>query len=223
MKKIILKYATVIALSFAIVGCSAVQNSNKTQRGAVAGAAGGAIIGGLIGGNLKGALIGAAIGGASGAVIGNVMDKQAQKIETAVPGAEVERIGEGILINFDENSGVTFATNKADLTQTSKQNLDKVITVFLEFPDTNILVQGHTDSTGSEAYNMELSKKRANSVMDYLKMKGVVSNRLTMEGLGQSMPRFDNNTVEGRSKNRRVEIAVTANQQMIEDARAKSN
>lgn len=223
MKTIIVKYITVFALSFAIVGCSAVRNSNKIQKGAVVGAAGGALIGGLIGGNLKGALIGAAIGGASGAVIGNVMDKQAQKIETAVPGAEVERIGEGILINFDENSGVTFATNKADLTAASKQNLDKVIKVFLEFPDTNILVQGHTDSTGSDAYNMELSKKRANSVVAYLKSNGVAANRLSMQGLGETLPRFDNNTVEGRSKNRRVEIAVTANQEMIEDARAKTN
>ncbi|TPV31491.1 OmpA family protein [Paucihalobacter ruber] len=221
--KTILKYSAVIMLSFAIVGCSAVQNANKTQKGAVLGAAGGALVGGLIGGNLKGALIGAAVGGASGAVIGNVMDKQAQKIETAVPGAEVERVGEGILINFDENSGVNFATNKADLTVTSKANLDKVVNVFLEFPDTNILVQGHTDSTGSEAYNMELSKKRAKSVVDYLKSKGVAANRLSMEGLGQSMPRFDNSTAEGRSKNRRVEIAVIANEQMIEDARAKQN
>lgn len=221
--KTILKYSVAIMLSFAILGCSAVQNANKTQKGAVLGAAGGALVGGLIGGNLKGALIGAAVGGASGAVIGNVMDKQAQKIETAVPGAEVERVGEGILINFDENSGVNFATNKADLTATSKANLDKVVNVFLEFSDTNILVQGHTDSTGSEAYNMELSKKRANSVVDYLKSKGVAANRLSMEGLGQSMPRFDNSTAEGRSKNRRVEIAVIANEQMIEDARAKQN
>lgn len=222
MKKF-LKYTTICILSLALVGCTAVQNSNKTQKGAVVGAAGGALLGGLIGGNLKGALIGAAIGGTSGAVIGNVMDKQAQKIETAVPGAEVERIGEGILINFDENSGVTFATNKADLTANSKANLDKVINVFLEFPDTNLLVQGHTDSTGSAEYNMELSKKRANSVVDYLTSKGVAANRLSKEGLGQTMPRFDNATAEGRSKNRRVEIAVTANEQMIEDARARQN
>jgi outer membrane protein OmpA-like peptidoglycan-associated protein len=221
--KTIFKCAIAISLSFAILGCSSVQNANKTQKGAVLGAAGGALVGGLIGGNLKGALIGAAVGGASGAVIGNVMDKQAQKIETAVPGAEVERVGEGILINFDENSGVNFATNKADLTATSKANLDKVVNVFLEFPDTNILVQGHTDNTGSEAYNLELSKKRAQTVVDYLKSKGVAANRLSMEGLGQTMPRFDNSTAEGRSKNRRVEIAVVANEQMIEDARAKQN
>lgn len=221
--KTILKYTAVFMLSLAIVGCSATRNANKTQKGAVVGAAGGALIGGLIGGNLKGALIGAAIGGASGAVIGNVMDKQARKIETAVPGAEVERVGEGILINFDENSGVTFATNKADLTVASKANLDKVVKVFLEFPDTNILVQGHTDSTGSDDYNMELSKKRANSVVAYLKSNGVAANRLAMEGLGETMPRFDNTTPEGRSKNRRVEIAVVANEQMIEDARARQN
>lgn len=222
MKKIA-KFTTILCLSLALVGCTAVQNANKTQKGAVVGAAGGALIGGLIGGNLKGALIGAAVGGASGAVIGKVMDNQAKKIETAVPGAEVERIGEGILINFDENSGVTFATNQADLTPASMQNLDKVVKVFIEFPDTNILVQGHTDSTGSDAYNMELSKKRANSVVEYLKSKGVAANRLSMEGLGETIPRFDNNTPEGRSKNRRVEIAVTANQQMIDDARARQN
>ncbi|WP_053991091.1 OmpA family protein [Mangrovimonas sp. TPBH4] len=221
--KIKLKYTLVIMLSVLMISCSAVQNSNKTQRGAVAGAAGGALVGGLIGGDLKGALIGAAVGGASGAIIGNVMDKQAKKIEQAVPGAEVERIGEGIHLSFDDRSGVNFTINKSDLTPEAKTNLDALSEVFIEFPDTNLLVEGHTDSSGDEAYNMSLSKKRAQSVVDYLVAKGVSRGRFSVEGYGETKPRFDNSTEEGRIKNRRVEIGIVANQEMIDEAKAKAN
>ncbi|WP_053977851.1 OmpA family protein [Mangrovimonas xylaniphaga] len=221
--KIQLKYTLVIMLSALMISCSAIQNSNKTQRGAAAGAAGGALVGGLIGGDLKGALIGAAIGGASGAIIGNVMDKQAKKIEQAVPGAEVERIGEGIHLSFDDRSGVNFTINKSDLTPEAKTNLDALSEVFIEFPDTNLLVEGHTDSSGDEAYNMSLSKKRAQSVVDYLVAKGVSRGRFSVEGYGETKPRFDNSTEEGRIKNRRVEIGIVANQEMIDEAKAKAN
>ncbi|OMP30730.1 OmpA family protein [Mangrovimonas sp. DI 80] len=221
--KMQLKYTLVIMLSALMISCSAIQNSNKTQRGAAAGAAGGALVGGLIGGDLKGALIGAAIGGASGAIIGNVMDKQAKKIEQAVPGAEVERIGEGIHLSFDDRSGVNFTINKSDLTPEAKTNLDALSEVFIEFPDTNLLVEGHTDSSGDEAYNMSLSKKRAQSVVDYLVAKGVSRGRFSVEGYGETKPRFDNSTEEGRIKNRRVEIGIVANQEMIDEAKAKAN
>lgn len=205
------------------MGCKSVQNANKTQKGAVVGAAGGALIGGLIGGNIKGALLGAVIGGAAGAIIGNQMDKQAQRIEEELPGAQVERVGEGIQVTFDENSGVNFALNSADLTVEAKGNLDKIAQVFLEFPDTDLMIEGHTDSTGPEDYNMKLSEKRAKSVFNYLKSKGIASSRMSLTAFGETAPRYDNNTKEGQAKNRRVEIGISANEEMIEDAKAKSN
>jgi len=212
-----------IVLSTSLFNCKAIQNANNTQKGAGIGVAGGALIGGLIGGNIGGALIGAAIGGAAGGLIGNKMDKQADKIENVLPGAEVKRVGEGIQVYFDDKSGVTFALNKAALTDKAKQNLNAIAEVFIEFPDTDLLVEGHTDSSGDDAYNMSLSKKRAQAVVDYLKSQGVSGNRFSVEAFGETRPRFDNATEDGRSKNRRVEMGVSANKDMIDDAKAKSN
>ena len=223
MKKLTsISLALAVVLSFT-VSCTAIQNSNKTQRGAGIGVAGGALIGGLIGGNIGGALIGAAIGGAAGGLIGNKMDKQADMIEEAVPGAEVKRVGEGIQIVFDDKSGVNFALNSADLTSVAKQNLDAITEVFIEFPDTNLMIEGHTDDTGAEAYNMTLSKKRAQSVANYFKSKGVSGSRFSVEGFGETAPRFKNDSEANRVKNRRVEIGVAANDKMIQDAKAQSN
>ncbi|MCX7546339.1 OmpA family protein [Xanthomarina sp. F1114] len=219
--KNILRTTLAISIVLCLISCNAMKNANKTQKGAGIGVASGAIAGGIIGGNLKGALIGAAIGGVSGAIIGNVMDKQARKIEEAIPGAEVERVGEGIHVVFDENSGVNFATNKSDLTSKSEENLDKVAKILIEFPDTNITIQGHTDNTGKNDYNLSLSRKRAESVAEYLSSNGVSFSRFRIEALGEDAPRYDNNTVEGRAQNRRVEMAISANQEMIEDAQAK--
>ena len=214
-----LSLAVILSLN---LSCTAIQNSNKTQRGAGIGAATGALVGGLIGGDIGGALIGAAIGGGAGALIGNQMDKQADKIEAAVPGAEVKRVGEGIQIIFDDKSGVNFAFDSADLTAEAKKNLDAVAEVFIEFPDTELMIEGHTDSTGDDNYNMKLSKRRADAVANYLKSKGVTSNRFKVEAFGETRPRFENDTKEGQSKNRRVEIGVTANEQMIQDAKAQA-
>ena len=205
------------------VSCAQLQNTNTTQRGAGIGAASGALIGGLLGGGVKGVLIGAAIGGAAGGLIGNHMDKQADKIEEAVPGAEVKRVGEGIQIIFDDKSGVNFAFNSADLTDTAKTNLDAVAEIFIEFPDTDLLIEGHTDSVGDATYNLNLSQRRAQSVADYLQTKGVAANRFTVKALGETSPRFDNSTKEGQAKNRRVEIGVSANEEMIQDAKAQAN
>ncbi len=215
-----LSLAVILSLN---LSCTAIQNSNKTQRGAGIGAATGALVGGLIGGDIGGALIGAAIGGGAGALIGNQMDKQADKIEAAVPGAEVKRVGEGIQIIFDDKSGVNFAFDSADLTAEAKKNLDAVAEVFIEFPDTELMIEGHTDSTGDDNYNMKLSKRRADAVVTYLKAKGVSANRFKVEAFGETRPRFENNTKEGQAKNRRVEIGVAANEQMIEDAKAQAN
>lgn len=222
-----LKKIKLYGLSLAVIcslnlGCTAIQNSNKTQRGAGIGVAAGALVGGLIGGDIGGALIGAAIGGAAGGIIGNQMDKQADKIEEAVPGAEVKRVGEGIQIIFDDKSGVNFAFDSAELTADAKNNLDAVAEIFLEFPDTDLMIEGHTDSVGDDNYNMKLSKRRADAVVNYLKAKGVSSNRFQVEAFGETRPRFENDTKEGQAKNRRVEIGVAANEQMIQDAKAQA-
>lgn len=222
LKKIKL-YGLSLAVIFSLnLSCTAIQNSNKTQRGAGLGVAAGALVGGLIGGNIGGALIGAAIGGAAGGIIGKQMDKQADKIEQAVPGAEVKRIGEGIQIIFDDKSGVNFGFDSADLTADAKKNLDAVAEIFLEFPDTELMIEGHTDNVGDDNYNMKLSKRRADSVANYLKAKGVSSNRFKVEAFGETRPRFKNDTKEDQAKNRRVEIGVAANEQMIQDAKAQA-
>ena len=204
------------------IGCKSIQNANKTQKGAAIGVAGGALVGGLIGGNIKGALLGAVIGGAAGAIIGNQMDKQAQRIEEELPGAQVERVGEGIQVTFDDKSGVNFEFDSAELTAEAKANLEKIAEVFLEFPDTDLAIEGHTDDTGNEDYNMKLSERRANSVKKFLMSAGVASSRMSVTAFGEAAPRYDNATKEGQAKNRRVEIGVSANKEMIEDAKAKS-
>jgi outer membrane protein OmpA-like peptidoglycan-associated protein len=223
IKKIKLYGLSLAVLLSLNVSCTAIQNSNKTQRGAAIGVGAGALVGGLIGGNIGGALIGAAIGGGAGALIGNKMDKQAQKIEQAVPGAEVKRVGEGIQIIFDDKSGVNFGFDSSDLTADAKKNLDAVAEIFNEFPDTELMIEGHTDNVGNDDYNMKLSKRRADAVAAYIKSKGVASSRFKVEGFGETRPRFDNATKEGQTKNRRVEIGVAANEQMIQDAKAQAN
>lgn len=217
--------AMVLGGTFILSSCTAVQNANNTQKGAGIGAVAGGVIGGILGNNIGkggntalGAVIGAAVGGAAGGVIGNKMDKQAQKIEQVLPGAEVVRTEEGINLILDENSRVTFDYNASSLTSTAKTNLDKLIEVFKEYPDTNLLIVGHTDNKGSQSYNLPLSQKRAQSVKDYLVSKGVSSSRLTSQGKGLEEPIADNNTDQGRAQNRRVEIAITANEKMKADA-----
>jgi len=222
LKKIKIYGLSLVVMLSLNLSCTALENSNKTQRGAGIGVAAGALVGGLIGGNIGGALIGAAIGGAAGGLIGNKMDKQANKIEEAVPGAEVKRVGEGIQIIFDDKSGVNFGFDSADLTAEATKNLDAVAEIFMEFPDTELMIEGHTDSVGDDNYNLKLSKRRADSVVAYLKSKGVAGNRFKVEAFGETRPRFDNKDKEGQAKNRRVEIGVAANQQMIDDAKAQS-
>jgi len=223
--------------ALAIVGmltfnaCSTLQNANKTQKGAGIGAVGGAVLGGIIGnqighGNSKlGALIGGVIGGVTGGVIGNKMDRQAERIENEVPGAKVERVndGEAIAVTFDgQSGGVTFATAKYAVTPESKVTLDKLIEVFKSYPDTNLLINGHTDSIGKDTDNMILSKKRAQSVRDYIISQGIASGRITTKWYGESKPKESNDNEEGRAINRRVEVFITANQKMIDEARQEA-
>lgn len=224
MKKHLKKVSLVFVSLAILTSCDAVKNANNTQKGAVIGTTAGAVLGGIIGNNVGkrnsalGAVIGGVVGGVAGGVIGKQMDKQAQRIENELPGAEVTRVGEGIDIVLDEKSGVYFDTNKHNINTKSKENLNKLVKVFKDYPDTNIIVEGHTDSSGDENYNLELSKKRANSVTSFLVANGIAQSRLTTYWHGETLPKYDNSTAEGRSKNRRVEFGIVANEAMKEKA-----
>lgn len=214
--------------SSVFTSCEAVKNTNNTQRGVAIGAVGGAVIGGILGNNLGkggngalGAVLGGVIGGVAGGVIGNKMDKQAREIETALPGAQVERVGEGIKLVLGENA-VRFDTNKSTLTANAKANLDKLVPVFNQYPDTNIQIYGYTDSTGTPEYNLKLSDQRAASVKAYLVSKGLAASRFVTTGMGIADPIATNDTPEGRSQNRRVEFAITANEKMVQDAQKEA-
>lgn len=229
MKKyIVLSWVVIIVFTSTLVSCQATKNANNTQKGAVIGAGSGAIIGGILGNNLGkggntalGAVIGGVVGGTVGGLIGNKMDKQAREIETALPGTQVQRVGEGIHLVLGENS-VNFEFNKATLTTTAKQNLDKLVPVFKDYADTDIKIYGYTDSKGSEDYNLELSSRRAAAVKSYLSGKGLMASRFSVVGMGEAEPIESNDTEEGRRLNRRVEFAIVANQKMINDAKKES-
>lgn len=216
--------AVLFVVSTLLYGCDATRDASNKQKGAVIGSAGGAVVGGVIGNNTGdgntalGAIIGGVVGGAAGAYIGNRMDRQAQEIEEEIPGAEVERVGEGINVTFDEASGVYFDTDKFEINVASEQTLNRLANIFKEYPNTNILVEGHTDNVGSESYNLTLSKNRAQSVTNYLTNNGIAPGRLTTKWYGESQPKYDNSTAEGRAKNRRVEIAIVANEELKREA-----
>lgn len=217
-----------LALVFiaSLSSCEATQNANNKQKGAVIGAAGGAVLGAILGNNIGkggngeiGAVLGGVVGGTAGVLIGNKMDKQAQKIETEIPGAQVERVDDGIVVTFDENSGVYFDTNKYNINSASQVTLDKLAGVLREYPDTDVLVVGHTDSTGADDYNMTLSKNRAYAVTNYFTQnKGLSNSRFTTNWFGEQSPVGDNNTVDGRQQNRRVNVVIVPNEKMKQDA-----
>jgi outer membrane protein OmpA-like peptidoglycan-associated protein len=220
MKRILTVFVLMVFL-LAAVNCA---SWNKTTRGAVIGGAGGAVVGGVIGraaGNtLLGAIIGAAVGGAAGAIIGNYMDKQAAEMQRDLEGAEIQRIGEGIKITFD--SGILYDIDRSDLRPVSRTNLAQLAKILNRYPDTNILIEGHTDNTGSNDHNMTLSKDRAQSVASYLATVEVKSARFSIAGYGETQPIVTNDTSEGRQKNRRVDIAVMANDKLKKAAQEKA-
>ncbi len=215
-----LRIGFILALSLAIAGCSSMSN---TEKGAVIGAASGAVIGGVIGnaaGNTAvGAIIGAAVGGTAGALIGNYMDKQAAEIERDIEGAKVERIGEGIKITFD--SGLLFDVNKYDVKPVAQDNLARLAGILNKYPDTEILVEGHTDSTGTRDFNMDLSRRRSQSVANLLAGHQVMVSRITQMGYGPDQPVATNTTATGRSQNRRVDLAIYANDKLKKAAEKK--
>ena len=158
----------------------------------------------------------AAVGGATGATIGCKMDNQAKEIEETVPEAIVERVGEGIDVEFNSNNLFGFETSS--LSGEAKINLDKLVVILNVYADTNIEVQGYTSDKGTKAYNMSLSKRHVGCVSAYLKSKGIASSRVKTKGFGESIPKYDNTTEDGRSQNRRVELLITANHKMKAEA-----
>ena len=217
MKNIKVLLAGFLITAIFSAGC---KTMNKSQKGAVIGTAGGAAAGAVIGkaaGNTAlGAIIGATVGGVTGAVIGRKMDKQAEEIKKEVPDAEVVRVGEGIVIEF--KSQILFGFDQSNLTADARANLDKLVTILQKYPDTDIEVQGHTDSKGTDRYNEALSERRAAAVSNYLSGKGITASRLTTKGFGETMPKYTNTTEEGQSQNRRVEFLISANEKMKADA-----
>ncbi|NDP19906.1 MAG: OmpA family protein [Paludibacter sp.] len=221
MKRNRFKMIMVLCSVLLISSCASL---NKTQKGGaigtVAGGAMGAVIGKAAGNTGLGAIIGAAVGGATGAVIGNKMDKQAQEIKNTVPDAKVERVGEGIVVEFSSN--VLFGFDSKSLSQEAKTNLDKLVKVLNVYPDTDIEIQGHTDSKGSVSYNQNLSESRAQEVSAYLFSNGIARSRIRTKGFGESVPKYNNNTENGRSQNRRVEFLITANEKMKNEAQKEA-
>ena len=213
----------VLSIAIATVGLlgQSCNSFTKTQKGAAIGAGAGGVVGAFIGkaaGNTAlGAVIGGAVGGTAGALIGHKMDKQAAEIQQTVPGATVVRQGEGIIVKFD--SGILFDVDKTELKGAAKTNIANLAESLSKNPQTNILIVGHTDNTGTDEHNMDLSIRRAEAVKAYIVSGGVSSARLSTQGKGESEPIADNTTADGRAQNRRVEIAIVANEQMKAEAK----
>ena len=221
MSKKLFVWFTILSFLTLTMGCA---DWNRTQKGAAIGAGTGAAAGGIIGAatghTVAGILIGAVVGGATGAIIGNYMDKQAAEIERDIEGAKVERIGEGIKITF--SSGILFDVDQSNLKDQYRAELTKLSTILNKYDDTNIMLIGYTDSTGSEEHNLQLSQKRADSVANYLTTQSVKSERFATEGHGETKPVATNDTAPGRAQNRRVEVAIWANEKLKEAAEKKA-
>ena len=207
-----------------LTGCASMSNTGKGAAiGAGSGAALGAGIGALVGkgkGAAIGAAIGTAVGSGTGALIGRRMDKQKKELE-AIQGAKVESIQDinnlqAIKITFD--NGILFATNKSELSTSSRDALTKFATSLKNSPDTDVTIYGHTDNTGTREVNERISKERADAVANYLVGQGVSRSRITTKGLAYDQPVADNSTAAGRAQNRRVEVFITANAEMIRKA-----
>lgn len=203
--------ASLLAIAALLSGCAGL---NQTQRGAVIGAAAGGAVGAAVGSatgsTARGAIIGAAVGGTAGAVIGRQMDQQRAELATELPGARVERYGEGLLITFD--SGILFGFDSDVIQGAARENLTNLANSLRNYPDTEVLIVGHTDNVGSAQYNQGLSERRAASARNYLVSQGVPSNRIRTQGMGLREPVASNETESGRAQNRRVEVAIFASE-----------
>lgn len=212
MKKIVglLLVAMVFVMS-CTTATDGTKKVSKTGVGAGIGAAAGAVIGQVIGKDTKGTVIGTAGGAAVGAAIGNIFDRQEKELKEKLDGTgvKVERTGEGeIMLVAPEN--ITFDTNSSAIKAKFKTTLDSVAKTLNNYPQSNIVISGHTDSSGNDAINEPLSRNRAASVEAYLIGKGVSNSRITSVGYGSRQPIASNSTVEGKAQNRRVEIKIVA-------------
>ena len=204
------RFGSVMILLVTLLSISGCASNLRT--GALGGAVAGAVVGGLASGSARGAIVGAAIGGAAGAAVGAVMDSQAEDLQDRLPNARVERVGEGIAVTFD--SGILFAVNQATLQPAGQQNLRDLVASLEEYEGTEVLVVGHTDSTGETAYNQGLSERRADAARNFLTGAGLEAGRVRAMGRGEEEPIASNDTEAGRQDNRRVEIAIFASEEM---------
>jgi len=207
----------ILPISLLLVAVSSVSLGScatKAQTGAVVGAAGGAVVGGAIGkatGNTaRGAIIGAAVGGVAGAIIGDQMDRQARELKQNIPGATVERVGEGITVTFQ--SGLLYGFDSDVVRPEAQKNLRALASSLDKYPGSDILIVGHTDQLGTSTYNQGLSERRAGAAATYLVSQGVTRTRLATRGMGETDPVATNETEFGRQSNRRVEVAIYASE-----------
>jgi len=212
----VLILAGLLTITLSVAGCSSL---SKTEKGAAVGAGAGAVIGGVVGakygGTAKGAIIGAAVGGAAGAIIGQQMDKQANELEEELEGAEVDRVGEGIAVRFDNS--LMFDFDSAQLRASARNDLSSLAQNLQDYPNTDLVIVGHTDAVGSDDYNLELSQRRAEAARSHLIADGVSPSRVTTLGKGEREPVDSNDTDVGRQQNRRVEIAIYANEEFRDE------
>ncbi len=215
-------FLLMLTFSLTLMGCA---NMSKTGKGAIIGAGAGAAVGTIIGKatgkTATGAIVGAAVGGTAGAIIGRQMDKQAAELEEELEGVEVERVGEGIQVTFD--SAILFEVNSYTLSSESKANLNDLAASLLEYPNTEIIIAGHTDSSGPEDYNQKLSEQRAHAAGVVLVKQGVTAERLSIVGHGELEPKSSNDTAFGRQENRRVEVAIFASEEYRQELEAENN
>ena len=209
-QSIVVNYFLIILFSFALL------NTSMAQASIIVDTSGSPMVNKVAGNTGLKTIILAAVGGSTGAVIGRHMDMQADEIKVALPDVRVERVGEGIVIEF--NDKILFGFDKSKLTKKARISLTKLNEIFKKYPDTNIEVQGHTDDMGTMKYNQALSERRASAVIGNLSENDIPTSRLTLKGFGETLPKYTNKTEVGHTQNRRVELLLSANTKMIADA-----
>jgi len=200
--------------TLATLALGACASFTTQQKGAMIGTATGAVAGGAIGkangSTAKGAIIGAMVGGVAGGIIGRQMDKQANEIAQKIPGATVERVGEGIQVTFE--SGLLYDFDSDRVRAEAGTNLRNLAASLDQYPNTDLVIVGHTDADGPSGYNEDLSDRRARAASDYLAARGVERRRLRTAGRGENEPVASNDSEAGRERNRRVEVAIFASE-----------
>ena len=217
-----LALAAIATTGTTLAGCASLNNKERGALiGAAAGGAAGAAVGNKNGGTARGAIIGAVVGGSAGAIIGHQMDQRAKELKQAIPNARVERVGEGILVTFD--SGLLFDFNSDALKAPARSNLQALAQNVDKYPNTYLMIVGHTDAKGDDTYNQRLSERRANSAASFLRSQGVAGTRVRMAGRGEGEPVADNASETGRQANRRVEVALFADETAKTQARQQAS